>query len=150
MRYPCVPLLAFFFLLACGTSNIAQRPANVAPPDLEAQLVNEVYFGSGTTAPATIEVRVRNNASIPITVLRIEVESPGMNEWGLIRQARVAHEVIEPGTTKSINVFATARTLTSHRSEPLSFDVKVQFASGPEPRTHWQQRLRVVSVTSPR
>ena len=149
MRYRCLPLLAFLFL-ACGTSNIAQRPANVAPPDLDAQLVNEVYFGRGTTAPATIEVRVRNNASIPITVLRIEVQSPGMNEWGLLRETRVAHEVIEPGATKSINVFATARTLTSNRTEPLSFEVKVQFASGPEPQAHWQQRLRVVSIVSPR
>jgi hypothetical protein len=141
-------LILTFVVLGCG-ANTAQRPANVPPPDLDAELVNDVFFGSGTTAPATIEVRVKNNAPQPITVRRIEVQSPGMTEWGLMRQSRVFREVVEAGTTKPITFFGTAQTVTTRRNEPLSFDVIVDFESGPEPPARWQQRLHVISTRPP-
>lgn len=150
MRMRSLPLLALLLALAaaCGT-NTAQRPANVPPADLEAEVVNDIFFGSGTEAPATLEVRVKNNAEQPITVRRIEVESPGMAEWGLVRQARMFKEEIGPGETKPITFFGTARTLAARRNEPLSFQVKVELETGPEPPARWQQILRVVSTRPP-
>jgi hypothetical protein len=150
MRTRLLPLLlAFVFVVACGTSP-TQRPANVPLADLEAELVNDVFFGTGSTAPATIEVRVKNNAAQPITVRRIEVSSAGMTEWGLVRQNRVFREVIEAGATKPITFFGTAQTITTRRNEPLSFDVVVDLETGPEPPSRWQQRLHVLSTRPPR
>ena len=151
MRMRSLPLLlAVALALACGTTNTGQRPANVAAPDLNAELTHEVFFGSGTTAPATIEVQVTNKADVPITVRRIDVQSPGMTEWGLVRQSRVFKEVVQPGETKPITFFGTAETITRVRTEPLSFDVIVEIEAGPEPPSRWQQRLHVVSMRSPR
>lgn len=145
---PLLTLLAA--VLACSGANSGQRPATVAAPDLEAELTHEVFFGSNRTAPATIEVRVKNNATVPITVRRIDVQSAGQTEWGLVRQSRVFREVVEPGATKPITFFGTAETATSVRNEPLSFEVVVEFESGPEPPARWQHRLNVISTVPPR
>ena len=147
MRRLAFPAL-LALVLACGTTNTAQRPTNVAPPDIDAELAAEPFFGSGSTAPATIDVRVRNTAAVPITVRRIEVMSPGMNQWGLVRQARVYGEIVQPGETKAITFPGTAYTSTTQRIEPLSFEVVVDFEAGPE-SARWQQRLRVLSNRPP-
>lgn len=139
--------VALLLAVACAGTNTAQRPAHIAPPGLEAAIVNEVFFGSGNTAPATVEVKVTNTANEPVTVTRIEVDSAGMAEWGLQRQSRVFREVIEPGATKPITFFANAVTNTSRRTEPLSFNVRVEFEGG---GTRWQQFLRVISTIAPR
>ena len=139
--------VALLLALACSGANTAQRPAHIPPPGIEAEVVNEIFFGSGNSAPATVEVRVTNTATEPVTVTRIEVDSGGMAEWGLLRQSRVFRDVIDPGATKPITFFATAVTNTSRRTEPLSFNVRVEFEGG---GTRWQQFLRVISTIAPR
>lgn len=131
--------------LACS-GNMAQRPAGVTQPEIDVNLANEVYFGSSSTAPATIDIRVTNTSSQPITIRRIDVESPGMTEWGIPRQSRVYNEVVAPGETRPITFFATARTITSRRSEPLSYQTRVEFEAAGQ---RWQEFVRVVGTRSP-
>ena len=115
--------------LACATTPI-KRPANVPPPEIDAALVNQLFFGSNTTAPATIDVRVRNRATVPITVRRIELDSPGMGQYTLARISRMYREVVPPGEEKSITVFATAVAQTTPRpTEPLTIRAIVELES---------------------
>jgi hypothetical protein len=113
---PILLLLSF----ACGSSS-NQRPATVPQPDFDAGLVNPLFFGSGTSAPATIEVRIHNRAKVPIVVRRIELDSPGMGQYTLIRIVREFRETVGPGETKAVTVFATAIARTTRNpTEPLT------------------------------
>ena len=151
MRFRTLLLLSLVAsALACASgSGSAGRPANIPRPDINAEIANYIFFGSGSTAPATVVVQVKNVGPVPITVRRIELDSPTMTEWGFDRQARDYREVVEPGATKEINFFATARTITSRRNEPLSFRTQVYFESG-QPATKWREILNVISTIPPR
>lgn len=143
-RRLALPALLLLFSIACGST--AQRPAGVTRPEIDVDVVNEIFFGSSSTAPATLEVRVRNTSPHPITVRRIEISSTSMTEWGFPRQSRQYSEVVGPGDTKTINYFATAQTVTRRRSEPLSFEARVEFESQ---GTRWQEFVRIVSTRPP-
>src|SRR5687768_18603963 len=84
---PILLLLAF----ACASAP-SGRPAGVPRPDIDARLVNPLFFGSSTSAPATIEVRVTNRGQVPIVVRRIELDSPGMGQYTLARYTREYNE----------------------------------------------------------
>jgi hypothetical protein len=139
-------LLIAASVIACA-SNTAQRPANISRPEITAELANDVYFGGNSTAPATIDVTVRNTSGEPITVRRIEVDTPDMTEWGLVRQSRSYGEVIEPGATKAITFFATASTIASARNEPLTLRTTVEFESAGN--IHWREQLTMISTRPP-
>jgi len=149
MRYRSLALLTLLaFAIGCASSNTAQRPANISRPEINAELANEVFFAGGSSAPATIDVTVKNTATEPITVRRIEVDSPDMTEWGIMRQSRSYSDVIEPGATKSLTFFGTARAITSSRSEPLTFRTTVEFETAGG--VHWREQLTMISTRSPR
>jgi hypothetical protein len=113
--------------LACASAP-ARRPASVPQPDIDAHMLNPLFFGSGTTAQATIEVRVANRGPVPITVRRIELDSPGMGQYTLARFARQYKEVVPPGEAKAITAFATAVAQTTRRpTEPLTIRAIVEF-----------------------
>lgn len=131
--------------LACA-GNTASRPPGIVQPEIEVNLANEVFFGSSSTAPATIDIRVTNTSPQPITVRRIDVESPGMTEWGLPKQSHVYNETIAPGETRPITFFATARTITSRRSEPLSYQTRIEFEAAGQ---RWQEFVRVFGTRPP-
>jgi hypothetical protein len=116
-----------------------ERPPGMPAPDMDARLVNPLFFGSGTTAPATIELRVTNRGNMPIVVRRIEIDSPGMGQYTLGRYVREHNESVGPGETKPITVFATAYAQTTRRpSEPLTIRAIVHFrAEG----VHWREVL---------
>ncbi len=107
-------ILLLLTSVACATTPI-KRPANVPQPDIDAALVNPLFFGSGVEAPATIDVRVTNRATVPIVVRRIELDSPGMSQYVLRRYTRIYHETVPPGETKSITAFTTAVAQTTTR-----------------------------------
>lgn len=112
--------------LACAGATM-KRPAGMPPPDVDARLVNPVFFGSGTSAPATIEVRVANRGQVPLVVRRIELDSPGMGQYTLARIARQFSETVAPGETKTMTVFATAIAQTTRRpTEPLTIRAIVE------------------------
>jgi hypothetical protein len=119
--------ILLLLVLACGSTQ-ATRPAGVAQPDLNARLINPLFFGSGTEAHATIEVDVQNRANVPIIVRRIELDSPGMAQYSLRRSVRDYRETIPPGQTKSLTTFATAVAQTTRQpTEPLMMRVMVEF-----------------------
>jgi hypothetical protein len=122
-------LFPIVFLLACGSAG-GSRPKNIPKPDVGAELTHDVFFGSGSTAPATIEVRARNRASVPIELRRVELSSPGMLEWGIVPTSREFRDVIAPGETKSVTLFATAETTVRRPTEPLSIRAIVEFEAG--------------------
>ena len=115
---------------ACGSAK-STRPASIAQPDLDAGLATDLFFGSGTQAAANIDVRVTNRATVPITLRRIEIDSPGMGQYTIGRTIRDFRETIAPGETKVVPVFATAYAQTTRRpSEPLQLRAIIQFEAG--------------------
>ncbi len=148
MRYRSLALLVTVaFTIACASTNTAQRPANVSRPDIDADLANDVFFAGNSTAPAQIDVTVRNTSAEPITVRRIEFDSPDMTEWGITRQSRSYAEVIEPGGTKTITVHGTATTIATSRNEPLTFRTTIEFESAGGIR--WREQMTKVSTRPP-
>jgi hypothetical protein len=123
-------LVLFAFLIAaCGTggSGTGSRPATIAQPDVTARLTHDVFFGSGDSAPASIEVTVMNRANEAIVLRRVEVDSPGMVTHGIVRTQRDFHESIPAGETKAVTIFATAQTLVRRPTEPLTIRATVDF-----------------------
>jgi hypothetical protein len=119
-------ILLLLSLACAGTTT--KRPASVPQPDIDAHLVNPLFFGSGTTAAATIEVRVGNRGPVPITVRRIELDSPGMGQYTLARFVRDYRETVPPGQIKTLTAFATAYAQTTVRpTEPLTLRAIVEF-----------------------
>lgn len=121
-----LPIL-LLLTLACASAP-SGRPPGVPQPDIDARLVNPLFFGSSTSAPATIEVRVTNRGRVPIVVRRIELDSPGMGQYTLARHTREYNETVGAGETKPITIFATALAQTTRRpSEPLTLRAIVHF-----------------------
>ena len=130
-------LLSLVLMLAgaCGSAGVS-RPATIAKPYVEAVLTHDIFFGSGTSAPAAIEVRVHNNATQPITIRRVELSSPGMVQYGILPIAREFRQVVAPGETKGVTVFAMAVTTVRRPNEPLAIRSIVHFeAAG----TRWRE-----------
>lgn len=116
--------------LACAGSQAARRPEGMPQPDITAELVNPLFFGSTTSAPATIEIRVTNRGSQPLVVRRIELDSPGMGQYSLIRYARQYNETVPAGETKALTAFTTAvAQTTTHVTEPLTIRAIVELQS---------------------
>ena len=107
----------------------AVRPS-IVQPEIQVGLANSLFFGSTDSAPANIDVVVTNRATVPITVRRIDVDSPGMSTYTLRRVARDYREVIAPGETKRLTVFATAVTAVSRPTEPLTIRAFIDFEVG--------------------
>lgn len=122
-------LIAALVLLAaaCGSGGGSQRPPNVPQPVIDVRLAHPIFFGSQSSAPANIEVTVTNRASVPITVRRIEVDSPGMAQYTLRHTIRQFRDTVQPGESKDLTVFATAVTSTSRPTEPLSIRAIFEF-----------------------
>ena len=115
--------------LACAGTQ-ARRPENMPQPDISAALVNPLFFGSTSSAPATIEIRVTNRDQVPLVVRRVELDSPGMGQYALARYARQYNETVPPGETKALTAFATAVAQTTTRpTEPLTIRAIVEFQS---------------------
>jgi len=119
-------LFPIVFLLACGSTG-GTRPKSIPKPDVGVALTHSVFFGSSSEAPATIEVRAFNRASVPIELRRVELSSPGMIEYAIRPMSRDFREVIGPGETKTVTVFATAETSVSRPTEPLTLRAIVDF-----------------------
>ena len=130
-----VVLAATIFAAACGSTG-SSRPATISAPEVRADLVGTVFFGSGNTAPANIDVTVTNTASVPITLVRVEVDSPGMGTYRIQRTTRQVRENLGPGETKRVTVFATAITTVSNPTEPLTLRTIADFESG---KDRWRE-----------
>jgi hypothetical protein len=140
LSYPILVVLSLTLLsltllsVACASGNV--RPANIAAPSVEADLNGTVFFGSGDRAPANIDVTVTNNAGVPITLRRVEIDSPGMGTYGIVRTSRLFRDTIAPGETKRVTVFTTAITTVRNPSEPLTLRAIAEFESG---KDRWRE-----------
>lgn len=119
--------LVVLFVVACGSAGGGGgRPATVAKPDFDLGLVNEVFFGANSTAPAPIELSVENRATTPLILRRVELSSPGQTQYGIFPIARDFRETIQPGETKTVTIFATAQTTVRRPTEPLALRAVVE------------------------
>ena len=134
-----VTFLLLLTTLGCSQVKNTTRPSTIPQPELNARLAHSIFFGSSSTAPATVDVFVANRASVPITVRRIEVDSPGMGEYTLLRVTRQFHEVIKPGESKTLTVFATAQTTVRRPTEPLTIRAVIEFEA--EGNARWREIL---------
>jgi hypothetical protein len=123
-------LLTLIAPLGCASAR-SSRPATIPEPEISAGLVSPLHFGSLDTTSATIEVRITNRATVPIMVRRIEIDSPGMQQYTIDRGVRDFRETIAPGETKALTVFTRATAVVTTRpDEPLQLRTVVEFASG--------------------
>ncbi len=122
-------------LFACGSSKTS-RPPDIPPPDIDARLAHEIFFGSQDNAPATINVYIRNRANVPIHVRRMEIDSPGMAQYTILRNNRYYNEVVNAGEEKVIGQVVTVVTTTSRPTEPLQIRAIVEFEVG---GTRWRE-----------
>ena len=126
MRRLLVPLL---LLAAACASSSNERPADVAKPEITVRQAGPLYFASTNRASVSIDVQIRNNATVPLRVREIEVRSPGMMQYSLIRQAKIFNETIPAGEERTLGLVATAvaNNVRSVTSEPLTVQAIVRF-----------------------
>ena len=122
-------------LIGCASAG-GGRPANVAQPEIAVQMSHDLFFGSGGTAAAPVEVLVHNRAGVPIEVSRIDVESFGMVEYRLIPARRYIRETVAPGQTKSFSLFTTAVAYVRNPREPLTLRAVVALSAA---GAHWRE-----------
>jgi hypothetical protein len=132
---------------ACGSTGDTgtKRPPSIEQPDIDVTLAHSLFFGGGTTAPATVDVTVTNRASVPITVRRIEIDSPNMTQYALRRAVRDFKDVIDPGQSKTLSVFSTAETTVRRPSEPLTLRALVELEAG---EIRWREFVTVLGRES--
>ncbi len=138
MRRTLSLMLPLMLVLACASGG-SSRPKHIAQPAVELVMPHDIFFGSGSSAPATIEVIVHNRATVPIRVRRVEVDSPGMVQYAIQRTVRDFAETVPAGGSKAVTVFATAVTTVSRPTEPLTIRAVIDFeAAG----TRWREFAR--------
>lgn len=121
--------ILFLLLVACASAS-SQRPAGIAEPEVRVRLSESTFFGSTVRAHATVEVEVTNRANVPITVRRVEVDSPGMSQYRVVRTYRDVREDVAAGGSKVVSVMVPIETTTSRPTEPLSLRAIVDFEAG--------------------
>jgi hypothetical protein len=124
-----VPFLFLLLLAGCASSGNG-RPASLAPPQIRAELTNPLFFGSGNSAPANIEIEVFNPASVPIILRVAEVSSPGMMQYTIRRVSRPFNTTIPPGESRTVQLFTTAVTTVRRPTEPLQLRLTLDFRAG--------------------
>jgi hypothetical protein len=120
---------SLFVVLIAGCAS-SGRPANIAAPEADVRLVGSAYFGSGAVAPATVEVEVLNTAAIPIVIRRVEIDSPSMVQYRVIRTARTVRESLAPGETRVVSVMVPIERTSRQLNEPLVLRAVIDFESG--------------------
>ena len=126
MKIRYLPLLLTLAVIGCATAQ-TQRPADLASPGIDITLTSPIFFGGGTHASVTLDIDVTNRAKVPITLRRVELESPGMAQYTLLRHTRTFSEQIPPGETRTVTVFPTAVTNVRNPAEPLAVRAILEF-----------------------
>ncbi|HVG24405.1 MAG TPA: hypothetical protein VND45_09650 [Thermoanaerobaculia bacterium] len=126
MRRIVLPLL-LLLLAACGSTS-GSRPADVAKPSISINQAGPLYFASSNSATVSIDVGIRNNASVPLRVREIELRSPGMMQYQLVRRSKIFNETLAPGESRTLGVVTTATKYVSRpTAEPLAIQAIVRF-----------------------
>src|SRR5688572_10988671 len=101
-RLSTVPLL--ILLLACGSSN----PSSPGRPELLIRQNSELFFGSGTSAPVSITVQLRNTAAEPIKILRVRIEPGLMSQYTVRPYEQLYSHALPPGDARSVDMVLMA------------------------------------------
>jgi hypothetical protein len=130
-------------LAACNSTSMkpVPRPASIEQPDIDVALAHSLFFAGGSTSPATVDVTITNRAAVPITVRRVEIDTPNMTEYRLRRAVREFKDVIDPGQSKTLPVFTTADTIVARPSEPLTVRALVELEAG---EIKWRELVTVL------
>ncbi|MBV9474830.1 MAG: hypothetical protein JO315_02070 [Acidobacteria bacterium] len=118
--------LAACVVLAAACASGPKRPANVAAPALDVRMAHNLFFGTSTSTPATVDVLLHNNADVPITIRRASVTSPGMGQYGILTTTHDFHEIVPPGGTGRVSLYATAVRSVDDPTEPLTLRATVE------------------------
>jgi hypothetical protein len=134
MRLPVV-VLSMAMLAACGSGG-GTRPANVAPAEVTVNLAAPIFFGAGTSAPAAVDVTVRNRATVPIQVRRIRLSATSsMTDYTLRPMERMFNEALPPGTSKTFSISTTAIAARAGitPSEPITIRTEISLEANGSP-----------------
>ncbi len=121
-RYITASLL--ILSLAC-----ASQPASPGRPELLIRQQNELFFGSGTQAPISITIQLRNTAQEPITIRRIRIEPGVMSQYTVRPYEQLFNHALPAGDTRSVDMVLMAYTNTPRlrQLEPLSLRARVDY-----------------------
>jgi hypothetical protein len=139
MRRTAVLLSIILVAAACSSAN-SQRPATIVQPQIDVNPVGGVFFGSGSSAPMTLEVIIGNPSTTAITVREIELSSPGMSQYAIRPVRRTVRESIPAGNQTRVNVFTMAYTTVRDPTEPLTLRAIVTFEAG---ATRWREVVMI-------
>lgn len=122
-----ITILLVSLLVACSSSGT--RPAGVAAADVSVRLAAPLFFGSGRTSAAALDVNITNRANVPVTLRRIHIYTPGMVQYTLRPLDRPYNDTLAPGETKTYHLTTEAITSTPALTptEPLNVRVELDF-----------------------
>lgn len=116
--------------LACGS---ASRPPTEGRPAIRLRQQAPLFFGSGFSAPLSIELTIVNVAKEPIHVRRVRLqEGPAMAQYHVYPTSRILSEVIQPGQSSEVNITMTAWTEIRRlqQTEPLGLRALIDYETG--------------------
>jgi hypothetical protein len=139
MRRFAVPFVVLL-LAACASGGGAtgERPSGIAQPDIEVQIVGNVFFGGTAEAPITFEVFIRNRAAETLNLREIEISAPNMTTYAVRPIRRNFNETIQANEEKKYTLFTSVRTAVENPREPLSLRTYVTFESNGE---RWREMV---------
>ena len=118
-------------LLILATACASQAPTNPGRPELILIQRNEIFFGSGTQAPLTISVQLKNVAAEPIVIRRIRLEPGVMTQYTVRPREELFNHALPPGDTRSVEIVLMAVTQMDQRrfrqSEPLALRARIDY-----------------------
>jgi hypothetical protein len=106
-----IAFTALLIAAACSSSNqLSQNAANIPQPEItiigRTDLVNIPSIASGV--PAHFEFRIVNQADVPITLKRIDLDSLGGGSISIQSRNRQFNTVIAPHMAQSVDFLTTA------------------------------------------
>jgi len=113
-----LPVLLLAVACSSGSNQISQNAAHIPQPEItiigRTDLTNVPTLASGITAH--FEFRIVNQAEIPITLKRIDMDSLGGGSIAIQAKNRPFNIVIQPHTAQSADFMTTA-----YVNDPNSF-----------------------------
>jgi hypothetical protein len=106
-----IAFTALLIAAACSSTNqLSQNAAHIPQPEItiigRTDLVNIPSIASGV--PAHFEFRIVNQADVPITLKRIDLDSLGGGSIGIQSRNRQFNTVIAPHMAQSVDFLTTA------------------------------------------
>ena len=122
-------LLFAFVFAACASGT--QRPATITQPEILLEPATPIFFGSGTSTAASLNLSIANTATVPLTIVKVRIETSGAADYNLQTYDRSYRDTLGPGQMKVIPIVTQAFAAYAgvRPSEPMSVRVFVYFES---------------------